>query len=82
MKGVRILIFLSSPRVPSPFSFQQLTSAQSPISPLNPIFLPFVEIKMRISLPSNNITSDNTQGKRVPTRFNSLGEPQATGFVG
>ena len=39
-----------------PFSFQQLTSTQSPISPLNPIFPPFVGIKMRISLPSNNMT--------------------------
>jgi hypothetical protein len=40
----------------TPFSFQQLTPTQSPISPLNPIFPPFVGIKMRNSLPSNNIT--------------------------
>ncbi len=47
------------------FSFQQLTSAQSPISPLNPVFLPFVGIMMRISFPSNNITYRQLPGKSV-----------------
>ena len=39
-----------------PVSFQQLTSTQSPIYPLNPIFHPFIALMMRISFPSNNIT--------------------------
>src|SRR5580704_3493717 len=56
-----------------PFSFQQLTSTQSPISPLNPVFPPFVGIKMRISLPSNSITTYQYPGKRVPTRFYEVG---------
>jgi hypothetical protein len=47
----------------SPFSFQQLTSTQSPISPINPVFPPFVGIKVRNSFPSNNITSYNHPGK-------------------
>src|SRR5580692_8254954 len=59
----------------SPFSFQQLTPTQSPNQPLNPIFPPFVEIKMRNPFPSNSITPDQYPGKSVRTRFNSWGEP-------
>jgi hypothetical protein len=65
-----------------PFSFQQLTSAQSRNQPLNPVFQPFIALMMRIFFPSNNITSDQYPGKRVRTRFNPKGEPQAVGFCG
>ncbi len=60
--------FWSGPLATSPFSFQQLTSAQSCIQPLNPVFLPFVGIKMRNSLPSNSITIRHYPGKSVRTR--------------
>jgi hypothetical protein len=66
----------------SPVSFQQLTPTQSPISPLNPVFPPFVGIKMRISFPSNRMASDQHPGKSVRTRFNSPGEPQFVGLHG
>ncbi len=46
----------------SPFSFQSLTSAQSPIQPLNPVFLPFVGIMVLILFPSHRIATDNSQG--------------------
>lgn len=48
----------------SPVSFQQLTSAQSSIYPLNPVFYPFIAIMMRISFPSNNIYADQYPRKR------------------
>ncbi len=78
-------VALSSPELisgvrSSPVSFQQLTSTQSRISPLDPVFPPFVEIKVRISLPSNNMTIRTTPREKctnqiVLTRFDPQGEP-------
>ena len=46
----------------SPFSFQSLTAIQSPIQPLNPVFRPFVGIKLLILFSSHRIATDNSQG--------------------